>query len=702
MVDETRLADLLASVEAIGRSMQDRFDPRRFLAPFSKRIQHLIPHDRLVIDYLEDDGRTFTVFAEHAPPELALHERHYTTDFDPRGRYVIAEWGIRPALAGESMRVDHVGADARYVATNPFERRVFEAGIRSLLAVPLRGTDRIVGALIATSLEPGRYTDAQLVLLGRVADLISPFIQSEVLFQRERRRRKRLVALDSLPRALAGSLNVRNVFDRLAETVRPVLGFDLMGAALLDESGREVEILAQFDEAPVVKTPQHMPLEHLSFGAKVRAGEPVLMHDARLELDPRLPGDRLIIEDGGRSVLMVPLRFGEEVGGALYFAKREPNWFDPSDAEIARGIAAQLVLAVQHQRLGEEQRRLAGLELRARQLERHVESLRESLDERYGFERLVGQAPGFRAALALAAKVAPTHTTVLITGESGTGKELVARAIHHASARADGAFVAVNCAALPEALLESELFGYERGAFTGAERQKPGRFELAAGGTLFLDEIGDLSLAMQVKLLRVLQEHEFERVGGTKALRADARIVAATNRDLARAVSDGRFREDLYYRLNVFAVRMPPLRERGEDALLLADAFMRTFGARMGKGEPALSRDARDTLATHAWPGNIRELQNAIERALILSDGNLVTAEQLGLSAGRSAGGPATLMGPVPNAREAEPRSLPEWERHMVVEALRKAEGNRSRAARILGLTRSQLYTRLKRFGLDH
>jgi transcriptional regulator with GAF, ATPase, and Fis domain len=655
-----------------------------------------------VIDYLEDDGRTFTVFAEHAPPELALHERHYTTDFDPRGRYVIAEWGIRPALAGESMRVDHVGADARYVATNPFERRVFEAGIRSLLAVPLRGTDRIVGALIATSLEPGRYTDAQLVLLGRVADLISPFIQSEVLFQRERRRRKRLVALDSLPRALAGSLNVRNVFDRLAETVRPVLGFDLMGAALLDESGREAEILAQFDEAPVVKTPQHMPLEHLSFGAKVRAGEPVLMHDARLELDPRLPGDRLIIEDGGRSVLMVPLRFGEEVGGALYFAKREPNWFDPSDAEIARGIAAQLVLAVQHQRLGEEQRRLAGLELRARQLERHVESLRKSLDERYGFDRLVGQAPAFRAALALAAKVAPTDTTVLITGESGTGKELVARAIHHASARADGPFVAVNCAALPEALLESELFGYERGAFTGAERQKPGRFELAAGGTLFLDEIGDLSLAVQVKLLRVLQEHEFERVGGTKALRADARIVAATNRDLARAVSDGRFREDLYYRLNVFAVRMPPLRERGEDALLLADAFMRTLGARMGKGEPALSRDARDTLVTHAWPGNIRELQNAIERALILSDGTLVTAEQLGLSTGRSAGGPATLMGPVPNDREAEPRSLPEWERHMVVEALRKAEGNRSRAARILGLTRSQLYTRLKRFGLDH
>ena len=700
MADGTYLADLLASIEAIGRAMQDRFDPRRFLGPFSERILHMIPHDRLVIHYLEDDGRTFTVFAEHAPPALAVHERHYTTDFDPRGRYVVAEWGIRPAFVGESMRVDHVGADARYAPANPFERRVFEAGIRSLLAVPLRGTDRVVGALIATSLESGRYTDAQLALLGRVADLISPFIQSEVLHQRERRRRKRLVALDSLPRALAGSLHVRNVFDRLAEAVRPALDFDLMGAALLDESGREAEVLAQFDEAPVVKTPQRMLLEHVSFGASVRSGEPVLVHDARLELDPRLPGDRLIIDDGGRSVLMVPLRFGDQVGGALYFGKREPTWFDPSDVEIARGIAAQLVLAVQHQRLGEEQRRLAGLELRARQLERRVESLRESLDERYGFDRLVGQAPAFRAALALAAKVAPTDTTVLITGESGTGKELVARAVHHASGRADGPFVAVNCAALPESLLESELFGYERGAFTGADRQKPGRFELAAGGTLFLDEIGDLPAPLQAKLLRVLQEHEFERVGGTKTLRADVRIVAATNRDLTRAVSEGRFREDLYYRLNVFAVHLPPLRERGGDVLLLADAFLRTLGAKMGKGEPAISRDARDTLVAHAWPGNIRELQNAVERALILSDGDLVTAEQLGLSAGRPDGEPAVTVRPAPGASEAEPRSLPDWERHMVMEALRKAEGNRSRAARILGLTRSQLYTRLKRFGL--
>jgi transcriptional regulator with GAF, ATPase, and Fis domain len=712
MSDTAPSADLLAALGALGRSMQDRFDPRRFLGPFSARIQDLVPHDRLVIDYLEDDGRTFTVFAEAATPEMTMHERHYTTDFDPRARYVVAEWSIGPVFAGTTLRVDDAGTDPRTRVANVYELRVWEAGIRSLLAVPLPGQDRIIGAVIATSLQLARYTEEHAARARELAAMISPFIQNVVLLERERRRRRRLVALDELPHALAGSLNVRNVFDRLAAATRQALDFDLMGAALLSGDRREVEILAEFDERPGAPTPPRMPIDHFSFGRRVVAGEPILIHDAAVELDPSRPGDRLIIDDGGCSVLAVPLRFGDEVGGAFYVGKREANWFDRADVEIARGIAAQVVLAVQHQRLGEEQRRLAGLELRARQLEQRLDSLRESLDERYGFDRLIGQAPAFREALRLATKVAPTETTVLLTGESGTGKELVARAIHHASARSDGPFVAVNCAALPETLLESELFGHERGAFTGADRQKPGRFELASGGTLFLDEVGELSAPVQAKLLRVLQEHEFERVGGTRTLRADARIIAATNRDLARAVAEGRFREDLYYRLNVFALHLPPLRQRSEDVLLLADHFVRTLGAKMGKGEPGISRDAREALVGHAWPGNIRELQNAVERALILSDGDLLTATHLGLPVPATAprGAPAAGAAPAPPSVRApltppappgEPHSLPEWERHMVVEAVRKAEGNKSRAARILGLTRSQLYTRLKRFGLE-
>jgi len=439
-----------------------------------------------------------------------------------------------------------------------------------------------------------------------------------------------------------------------------------------------------------------MPLDSFSMAARVLRGEAVITHDATTEPDPSLPGDHLIIEGGGRSVMALPLRFGERVGGGLYFGKQRPNWFDASDAGA---IAAQVVLAIQHQRLGEERGR-------ARRLEERLESLRTELGERYGFDRIVGRAPALRQELQRAAKVATTDTTVLLTGESGTGKELVAHAIHHGSTRSNGPFVAVNCAALPDTLLESELFGHEEGAFTGADRQRPGRFEQAQGGTLFLDEMGELSAAVQAKFLRVLQEREFQRVGGTATIRADVRVIAATNRDLEREVDTGRFREDLFYRLNVFAVHLPPLRERGDDVLLLADHVVREIGSRMGKGEPGLSRDARDVLLSHSWPGNIRELSNAIERALIVSDGGLITAAQLAIAAPRGGRGGASS----PAVAETTPartesgdghQSLADWERQMVTDALRTAKGTRSRAAAILGLSRSQLYTRLKRFNLE-
>jgi transcriptional regulator with GAF, ATPase, and Fis domain len=291
------------------------------------------------------------------------------------------------------------------------------------------------------------------------------------------------------------------------------------------------------------------------------------------------------------------------------------------------------------------------------------------------------------------------ETTALITGESGTGKELVARAIHHASPRADGPFVAVNCAALPDTLLESELFGHERGAFTGADRRKPGRFELAAGGTLFLDEIGDLSGAVQVKLLRVLQEREFQRVGGTATLKADVRLIAATNRDLLTEIAAGRFRSDLFYRLSVFNVHLPPLRERGDDVLVLADSLIRRLAAEMGKGDVTLSRDARELLRRHAWPGNIRELQNAVERALITCDGTLVTAAHLAIPLPSVDTTPPAQ--PEPMRPAAGSMALAELERNAIVDALARTHGHKARAAELLGLTRFQLYTRLKRYDIE-
>jgi transcriptional regulator with GAF, ATPase, and Fis domain len=697
----TVLADLLASLAAIGNSMQEAFDPQRFLGQFSARIQRLIPHDRLVLDHLDEDCRTFTVFAEHAPHGPVLHAAHYTTAFDPEGRYIVADWAVRPVFSGEQMRVDDLRTDPRFANPNPHERTLQEGGLRSAIIVPLASGGRVIGALAATSLAPGAYTASHVTTARRVADLIAPFIENVVLLHRERRRRRRFRALAGLTQVLGASLNVRDIFKRLADATRPILDFDIMGFGLVASSGRDLELVAEVDDAPGdVETPPRFALDDYSFSSRVAAGEAVLIHDARVELDPKFPVDRLIIDGGGRSCLVVPLMFGEQSGGGLYFGKRRPNWFDRSDVEVATGIAAQVVGAVQHQRLAEEQRRLAQAEGRARKLEQRVASLRSALGEQYGFDRIVGRSPSLKEALSLSGRVAPTETTVLITGESGTGKELAAQAIHANSPRADGAFVTLNCAALPETLLESELFGHEKGAFTGADRQKPGRFELAAGGTLFLDEVGELPPPVQAKLLRVLQDGEFVRVGGTATLRADVRIIAATNRNLEQAVESGQFRQDLFYRLNVFRIHLPPLRDRGEDVLLLAEHFVRELGPRMGKGEVGLSREARTSLLSYAWPGNIRELRNVVERALIMSDGGLVTAAQLGISArGELAPtGPGQIKTSDPGAPD---QPLSEVEKRLVFDALGKARGNKSRAASLLGITRSQLYTRLKRYGLD-
>jgi transcriptional regulator with PAS, ATPase and Fis domain len=322
--------------------------------------------------------------------------------------------------------------------------------------------------------------------------------------------------------------------------------------------------------------------------------------------------------------------------------------------------------------------------------------------------RVVGESAEWRQVLTQATQVAATEATVLLLGESGTGKEVVSRFIHRASPRVNGPFVALNCAALPEQLLEAELFGYERGAYTGATQSKPGQLEQAAGGTLFLDEVGEMSLPAQAKFLRVLQEREFQRLGGTRVLRTDARVIAATNRDLPRAIANGQFREDLYYRLNVFAIRLPSLRERAADVLPLSDAFLADIGRGLGRPPSGISRDARQMLIDYPWPGNVRELRNILERAAILCEGGLITAEHLGLKVPP----PAPVVQPQParvaSAPSAVPSAMPtsaadlnSMERAMIEQALQTARFNKSKAAKALGLTRQQLYVRMHKYGLD-
>jgi len=311
---------------------------------------------------------------------------------------------------------------------------------------------------------------------------------------------------------------------------------------------------------------------------------------------------------------------------------------------------------------------------------------------------VVAESAAMRSAVEFARRVGPSRATVLIGGETGTGKEVVAGLVHDFSPRSAGPFVKVNCAALPETLLESELFGHERGAFTGADRQRMGRFEQASGGTLFLDEVADMSPATQAKLLRVLQDQEFHRLGGTRPLRTDARIVAATNHELGRAVRSGRFRQDLYFRLNVIGIRLAPLRERPEDALALARVFLQHFGSELGRSRRGFTAAARERIATHPWPGNVRELRNAVERAVLLADGEWVDADDLTPGESMDPSGPRGAGLELP----AEGISLADAERQLVLAALRRTGFVQKDAAALLGVTRRKLNYMIGRMGLTH
>jgi transcriptional regulator with GAF, ATPase, and Fis domain len=699
--DTTDVSDLLDCVAAFARSLTETFDPTRSLSEFSARAQRLIPHDHLAIHRREADGRTCSLFAEYAVRGAPLcHGAHYTMAFE-RGHGVPAEdLALGPVFAGHTQVVADMLTDPRFSEAPALRASIVEAGLRARLAVPLSAGGRVRGAFVVMSGAPGVYTDATVSSCRRLAGLVAPFVEGLVEWHRERRLRERMKAAAALPAILGTSLKLGDVLERLAEAVRPLIDFEVMGLALRNGSEQRFERVGLVGGDGRVN-PESGTLEEFSKLERIARGEVVLIRDAPRELDPARPGDRLMINNGDRSALDVPIFFGERVGGVLFFVTSRAYWYDEADVEVASVIAVALALEIQHQRLAEHQQRLGAAEAKARTLERQVASLRTALDERFGFDAIIGRAPRFLAAVDGARKVAATGTTVLLTGESGTGKEVLARAIHQASARADGPFVAVNCAALPETLVETELFGHERGAFTGADRLRRGRFELAAGGTLFLDEVGDLPPAVQGKLLRVLQERQYERVGGTTTLQADVRLIAATNRDLERAVAEGRFRDDLYFRLAVFPIRLPALRERGADVLLLAEHFVRTLGARMGRHDLGLSGEARDLLLAHAWPGNIRELQNAIERALILAEGALISAEHLEIvpRPPRDVTA-AAIVAPPPEVPAAMP-TIVEQQKRLIVEALRRTRGNKARAAAALGLSRTQLLRRIRRFNLD-
>lgn len=409
------------------------------------------------------------------------------------------------------------------------------------------------------------------------------------------------------------------------------------------------------------------------------------------------------------SAVLTDLRLPSGSGMDVLRAAQESDNATPVVIMTAYGSIADAVAAIRDGAFDfiqkpvdlDHLRHLLARAIERQQLLRENIVLKEEYAQRFGFPRIVGDHPAMRSAAAEMQRIAATDSTVLLLGESGTGKELFARAIHQLSARAGKPMMALNCAAIPEQLLENELFGHEKGAFTGANTSKPGKFELAHGGTVFLDEIAELPLGAQGKLLRVLEEHTLDRLGGTQSRTADVRIIAATNRDLEKASADGSFRRDLYYRLAVVPIRIPPLRERGDDVLLIAEHLLERFRGDLRKPRLKLAPDAVSALRAHSWPGNVRELQNLLERAAILYDGE-ITAAQLGIAANvRAAAADAGAVSGGDSLPELAAQAVKNVERAKIEATLRECRWNKNAAAEKLGVSYKTLLNKIHAYGLD-
>ncbi len=488
--------------------------------------------------------------------------------------------------------------------------------------------------------------------------------------------RSTLEALLQASAVINQSLDLQNVLQGIAQAAADVLGAEASSVILLDPVRKKLVFKAAVGANSDALLGQEFDARLGIAGRVADSGQPEIVPDARAHPD-FLPEFDKKGTFSTRGMIAAPLRYRDETLGVVeVINKRGEARFGPADLEILKLFANLAAITTSNAQLHDR-------------LKRENIGLKRSVQSD---ESITGQSKALREVLALCDRVAATNVTVLLLGETGTGKELTARRVHAASLRSQKPFIAINCAALAETLLESELFGHESGAFTGATSTKLGRFELADGGTLFLDEIGDISASTQVKLLRVLQEREFTRVGGIKTLSCDVRIIAATNKDLKVAIDQGDFREDLYYRLNVFPIHLPPLRERREDIPLLVALFAQRCARELGVPKRTLAPQTMELLCAYDWPGNIREMRNVIERAVLLADSGTITPELLPREMAAASALPA---GPMAGS------ALENYEKAMIVKTLEEHDWNQTRAAEALGISRDNLRYRVKKYGIQ-
>ncbi|MEO8647950.1 MAG: sigma 54-interacting transcriptional regulator [Acidobacteriota bacterium] len=572
-------------------------------------------------------------------------------------------------------------------ATLKFFAKALET--RSLLIIPIILSDRVLGLLgLHDTRQPREWQAEEVAFLESIAQQMAIGYQYTSLYVAQEQDSRRTNALLEIANTLNSHSDFNEVSASVLERAVGLVGADYGALGVLDQDKKRIS-LASFISAEGIKPKRLLKMvEQHGRALKVDTFPAV---ERILKEGKTLSAIRLIFNTqlGGKAALLTPVRVGGMTFGMLGFVWSRESAFEKHDIALVEGIADQIGTALERDQLSAEVMRLKS-ELYQRNSE------------------IIGQAPSIRRAIELALNVADTSTTVLIQGESGTGKELLANLIHFNSGRENKPYIKINCGAIPETLLESELFGHEKGAFTDARAQRAGRFEEAGGGTLFLDEVGEMSMQAQVRLLRVLQDGEFTRIGGAEVLKSDARVIAASNVDLDKAVEEGRFRTDLFYRLSVFPVTLPPLRDRVEDIYPLVFHFLDRYKEKSGRFVSGISKEALRALENYEWAGNVRELENAIERAVIIASGRQIELDDLPPAISRSAF-EAAAHARQERARAAAdgrsigieielPSSMDEIEKQVINATLDYTEGDKSRASRLLNIGRKTLYRKLEQY----
>jgi formate hydrogenlyase transcriptional activator len=668
-VEEERYLALLRAANAIATSSdcdgasEALITQLREVTPFD--CLHLVAFDK------ESNAACWSVMHANgnridlsSPDYLPIEDSPVRRVHDSAQNLVVSDWTVEERFQG-------------------FGACLGRIGIVSTCTVPLTRGSRRLGVLTLGRFYPNAYDEDEVRFLGLVADQIGLAIDAAVNFFISQRVQDQLKLILDLTNQVVSNLEFNDLLHAASTSVRRVMRCEAVAVMLVEPDGTHLRVHAlDYPESRGVFTEGALvPIEGSMPGDSFKSGKPIVIN----RLDPaEMPPEiyRKASAEGLNSFCDVPLMSRNRLLGVLAVARRVENAFDQQEIAFLVQVANQVAIGVENALSYTE---IAGLKDRLAQEKLYLE---EEIRGEMDFEGIVGQSSGLRHVLNLVETVAPSDSTVLLLGETGTGKELIARAIHDRSRRKDRTFVKLNCAAIPTGLLESELFGHERGAFTGAISQKLGRLELADQGSLFLDEVGDIPLEIQPKLLRALQEREFERLGSTHTKKVNVRLVAATNRNLEKMIEDREFRSDLYYRLNVFPIRIPPLRERPEDIPLLVRYFAQKYGRRMEKEIESIPAASMKKLSSWHWPGNIRELENFIERSVILTHG------------------PA-LQVPIGELGDAKPqfaRPNDSAERNDIVQILKDTNGRvagPNGAAARMGIKRTTLISRMKKLGID-